>query len=117
MRTPVLAICAGLGLWWMSGCGMRPSSQVETAQSRADASPQKQVRGKVRKLDAQSVKVEDSNFRWIDLQLTGQTQVTREGQPDSALTFVDGAVVQATYREENGAMVATLIDVVAVPQE
>jgi hypothetical protein len=88
-----------------------------TAQGRTIESPQKQVRGKVRSLGARSVQVEDSNFRWFDLQLTGQTQVTREGQPDSALTFVDGALVEATYRLDNGALVATLIDVVALPEE
>jgi hypothetical protein len=90
---------------------------VETAESRDAASPQKQVRGKVCKLEAQSLRVEDSDFRRFDLQLTGQTQVLREGQPDSALSFVDGAQVLATYRLDNGEMVATLIDVLSLPEE
>jgi hypothetical protein len=61
--------------------------------------------------------VEDAQARWFELQLNSETRVTRSGRDDSALAFVDEALVEVTYRLDNGALVAIAIEVVSVPQD
>ncbi len=77
---------------------------------------EKQVRGKVRYVGPRSVKIEDDQARQFELELTGDTRVTWKGRNASALTFVDGTLLDATYRVDNGALLAMRVEVVTAPE-
>ncbi len=93
----------------------RPGGTILPA--RAEIGPEeKQVRGKVRYVGPRTVKIEDDQARWYELELTGDTRVTWNGRNASALKFVDGTLLDATYRVANGELLAMRVEVVAEPE-
>ena len=129
MKAGALAMCACAGVGFALGAGCH-SSGVSEPQCRRSVVPgplilparvaidpeEKRVRGTVRFVGPRSVKIEDDQLRWYELELTGDTRVTWRGRNASALTFVYGTLLDATYRVANGELLAMRVEVVTGPE-
>jgi hypothetical protein len=89
--------------------------EIVLARASIEAGAGQKVRGRVRYVGPRTVRIEDDAARWYDLKLTVSTVVTWEGNGSSALRFVDGTLVDAEYRLDNGEKVATRVRVLELP--